>query len=63
MKSKNKITKGNEAYTYEEYQKKFFPKTESSKQTLINNPVEFGTNLARASLNKLDKVLSVLHQK
>jgi hypothetical protein len=63
MKSKNNKTRKIEIYTYEEYQKRYFPKTKSSKLTLIDNPKEFGTTLARASLNKLDKALSVLHQK
>lgn len=52
-----KKSKG-DTFTYDEYLKNFFPKVSSSKVNKSEEPSEMGISLARASLSKMQKILS-----
>lgn len=48
-------------FTYDEYLNNFFPKVSSSKVNKVEEPSEIGISLARASLSKMQKILSHSH--
>lgn len=57
MSTKNKSQHENQITNYEEYEKQFFPERTKKKKLLINEPVNFGANLAKHSLELLRREL------
>ena len=55
VSKKNNQTK---TFTYDEYLNNFFPKVLKSSAHKAEEPSEMGLSLARASLSKMQKILS-----
>jgi hypothetical protein len=47
----------NRITTYEQYEKVYFPKRTKKKELLVNEPMNFGANLARHSIDMIRREL------
>jgi hypothetical protein len=59
---KNKQIKNNQTYTFNEFQKEFFPKT-IQKKIIQDNASNFGQNIASKEIEALKRQLSNINKK
>ena len=58
QKRVNQKNNKSETFTFDEYLKNFFPKVSSIKAYEFEEPSEMGISMARASLSRMQKILS-----
>jgi len=51
-----------EEFTYDEYLKRFYPKSNKRLKIGDDYPSKIGISLARVSLSKIQRILSPLHE-
>lgn len=57
MKKESIRSESSRITTYEQYEKVYFPKRTKKKELLVNEPMNFGANLARHSIDIIKREL------